>query len=198
MHLYMDMSNAVIGYTLLRQMVYGFQKFMYTYLGSSTHYNPNAIAAPVQIKEVIYGTEEPSMTEFMAPGMIQALIFFAPLALTGFSLIKERREGLLERSFVAGISSLEIVISHLVIQLLVLAVQAIFIIYTVFYIWEIPLLGSLLEAYIICYAQGVTGITFGLLISSLCPDEVSALVVGSGVVFPTWMLCGVFWPIESM
>ncbi len=50
----------------------------------------------------------------------------------------------------------------------------------------------------IVYSEGLTGITFGLLISSLCSDETSALILGSGIVFPIWLICGVFWPIESM
>lgn len=45
---------------------------------------------------------------------------------------------------------------------------------------------------------GVAGVMFGLFISSLCADEVSAAMLGMGSFFPTIMLGGIFWPIQSM
>ena len=46
--------------------------------------------------------------------------------------------------------------------------------------------------------SGVAGVMFGLFISSLCADEVSAAMLGMGSFFPTIMLGGIFWPIQSM
>ena len=39
---------------------------------------------------------------------------------------------------------------------------------------------------------------FGLFISSLCADEVSAAMIGMGLFFPTIILGGIFWPVQSM
>ena len=39
---------------------------------------------------------------------------------------------------------------------------------------------------------------FGLFISSLCADEVSAAMLGIGSLFPIIILGGIFWPVQSM
>jgi hypothetical protein len=50
----------------------------------ANNYNPLAISSPLQLKEIIYGNDVPSMSEFMAPGIFIAIIFFTPLTMTGF------------------------------------------------------------------------------------------------------------------
>ena len=59
---------------------------------------------PIVWKEPVYGEKDPSFTEFMAPGIIILIIYFLAVALTGESFISERAGGLLERSWVAGVS----------------------------------------------------------------------------------------------
>ena len=198
-HLYADMSNAVIAISIFRAVLVSFLDFMKNVLAASG-YNSNSIALPIEVKEVIYGSSgiEPSLMEWMAPGTLIALIFFAPLALTGFALIKERKEGLLERSLVAGVRAEEVIVSHFILQSIVLAIQVILLMMTTFVLWEIPYHGNLLETATIIFLQGVSGIGFGLLISSVCADEVTAMVIGSAVVFPSWCICGTFWPIDGM
>lgn len=127
-----------------------------------------------------------------------ALIFFAPFSLTALTLIDEHIYGVLERSLVAGVKPLEILSAHLFIQLCVLLIEVFLMVFTTFYIWQIPNKGTLCEVFAIVFLQGVSGITLGLLIASLVPDKIYAMIIGMGIIFPTWITCGVFWPIESM
>lgn len=127
-----------------------------------------------------------------------ALIFFAPFSLTALTLLDERIYGVFERSLVAGVKAIEILFAHLLIQLSILLFEVCFMALTIFYIWQIPNCGSLWEVLAIVFLQGVSGITFGLLIASVVNDKVYAFVVGLGIIFPSWVVCGVFWPIESM
>ena len=64
---------------------------------------------PIVWKEPVYGEKDPSFTEFMAPGIIILIIYFLAVALTGESFISERAGGLLERSWVAGVSPGQVV-----------------------------------------------------------------------------------------
>lgn len=56
----------------------------------------------LQFKDPIYGSSDPSFTDFVAPGVILTIVFFLAVALTSSALIIERMEGLLDRSWVAG------------------------------------------------------------------------------------------------
>ena len=49
----------------------------------------------------------------MAPGVILSINFLAAVALTALSFVMERKEGLLERSLVAGVTSFQFLISHI-------------------------------------------------------------------------------------
>ena len=195
--LYLDMSNQVIGFVLLRTFFLAFQSFAQDYL-SILGYNPATVTLPITIEKVIYGTINPSMTEFMAPGVIILIAYYATTALTALSLVLERKDGLLERSLVAGVNSLEFLVSHIMTQTLVLTIQEILMLITTFYIFEVPSRGPMIWVFALTFFQGVAGVMFGLFISSLCADEVSAAMLGMGSFFPTIMLGGIFWPIQSM
>ncbi|XP_027200085.2 ABC transporter G family member 20-like [Dermatophagoides pteronyssinus] len=195
--LYLDMSNQVIGFVLLRTFFLAFQSFAQDYL-SILGYNPATVTLPITIEKVIYGTVNPSMTEFMAPGVIILIAYYATTALTALSLVLERKDGLLERSLVAGVNSFEFLISHIMTQTIVLSIQEVFMLATTFYIFKVPSRGPMIWVFSLTFFQGVAGVMFGLFISSLCADEVSAAMLGMGSFFPTIMLGGIFWPIQSM
>lgn len=178
------MSNAIISISVLKSLILSYQQFAMDVL-MSKNLNPNIISSPLEIQQVVYGSSEldqfeASLTQFMAPGMIIALIFFAPLALTVFLMIKERKDGLLERTLVSGVGCFEILMSHFCIQSLVLFIQTGLMIFTTFFIWQIPMRGTLFDTFSIVYIQGMVGIFVGLLISSICHNEFSAMIVGSG------------------
>ena len=71
----------------------------------------------------------------MAPGVILSINFLAAVALTALSFVMERKEGLLERSLVAGVTSFQFLISHILTQFLVLLVQVTFLMFFTFLIF---------------------------------------------------------------
>ena len=149
------MSNQVIGFVLLRTFFLAFQSFAQDYL-SILGYNPATVTLPITIEKVIYGTVNPSMTEFMAPGVIILIAYYATTALTALSLVLERKDGLLERSLVAGVNSLEFLVSHIMTQTLVLTIQEILMLITTFYIFEVPSRGPMIWVFSLTFFQGTS------------------------------------------
>lgn len=80
-------------------------------------------ALPITFEEPVYGSNEPTFTEFMAPGVILSITYFMAVGLTALSFIIERKEGLLERSWVAGVTATEVMLAHVVAQFAVMLVQ---------------------------------------------------------------------------
>lgn len=78
-----DMSNAVIGLSLTRTVFESMEKFVMNYLAKSG-YNPSAISRPITTQEVVYGVEQPSIQDFMAPGMV--FIYLRESLYTSFKL----------------------------------------------------------------------------------------------------------------
>ena len=100
-------------------------------------------ASPLTWQDPVYGDKEPSFTEFMAPGIIIMIIYFLAVALTGEAFIMERSGGLLERSWVAGVTPGEILASHILVQFCVMIVQTAITLSFILYVFNIPCHGPI-------------------------------------------------------
>ena len=78
---------------------------------------------PLAFEEPVYGSNQPTFTEFMAPGVILSITYFMAVGLTALSFILERKEGLLDRSWVAGVTATEVMLAHVIAQFIVLIMQ---------------------------------------------------------------------------
>ena len=59
---------------------------------------PDSVTSlPIKFENPVYGSMEPTFTEFMAPGVILSITYFMAVGLTSISFIIERKEGLLDR-----------------------------------------------------------------------------------------------------
>lgn len=66
---WLDMSNQQIGIMLNRDLQLSYKDFAQDLLKSCSS-NPKLGDVPIQFKEPIYGTNDPSFTDFVAPGVI--------------------------------------------------------------------------------------------------------------------------------
>ena len=87
---------------------------------------------------------EPTFTEFMAPGVILSITYFMAVGLTSISFIIERKEGLLDRSWIAGVTSLEVMLAHVVAQFVVMVVQVGFVLVFMLLVFQVTD-GSMME-----------------------------------------------------
>lgn len=124
----------------------------------------------------------------MAPGVLLSIAFLAAVALTALAFVMERKEGLLERSLVAGVTSTEFMISHILTQLLVLTVQVALLLIFTFLVFDIPSRGPFFWVIVLTLLQGTCGMAFGLMISSLCEEENSATMLALGSFYPNLLL----------
>ena len=134
----------------------------------------------------------------MAPGLILTIVYFIAVALTAAVFINERKQGLLDRSLVAGVTTTEIMIAHLANQFSVLVGQTTLVFIFMLVVFAIPCHGSQGTAIFITLLQGMCGVSYGFLVSSLCDQETSAIHLTVGSFYPNLLLSGVLWPMEGM
>lgn len=125
-------------------------------------------------------------------------IFFAAMALTAITLVLERKDGVFERTLVAGVKTFEFIVSQISTQLLVLAVQVLLSIITMFYIIDIQNQGSITLVYLIVLIQGMCGMALGLVVSAFSENESQALALSMASFLPVSIISGIFWPVEAM
>uniref|UniRef100_A0A3Q3EUY2 ABC transporter G family member 23-like n=1 Tax=Labrus bergylta TaxID=56723 RepID=A0A3Q3EUY2_9LABR len=130
--------------------------------------------------------------------IVNVITFYLAVGLTALSFVIERKEGLLDRCWVAGVSPLETMLAHLFSQLFVISVQILLLLLFILLVFKIPNEGSLVLVIIIIVLQGITGISFGLVISAAIDDEQNANQAALGVFYPNLIISGIIWPVECI
>ena len=135
-HVYLDMTNQQVGFTLQMKLAETFQAFGSSVL-TACNIPKNVTSLPIQFETPVYGSNEPTFTEFMAPGVILSITYFMAVGLTSISFIIERKEGLLDRSWIAGVTSLEVMLAHVVAQFVVMVVQVSFVLIFMLLVFQV-------------------------------------------------------------
>ncbi|KAK0087540.1 hypothetical protein PV325_000790 [Microctonus aethiopoides] len=194
---WLDMSNQQIGLMLARNLQYSYRDFAKDLLAKCDE-NTKLADVPIQFLDPIYGSNDPSFTDFVAPGVILTIVFFLAVALTSSALIIERMEGLLDRSWVAGVSPGEILFSHVVTQFVVMCGQTALVLIFMILVFGVECNGDIGWVIILTILQGLCGMCFGFVISAICELERNAIQLALGSFYPTLLLSGVIWPVEGM
>ncbi|XP_073969896.1 ABC-type transporter snustorr isoform X3 [Rhodnius prolixus] len=194
---WLDMSNQQIGLMLNRDLQFAYRTFAQNMLTSCGN-NPKVADIPIQFQEPIYGSNDPSFTDFVAPGVILTIVFFLAVALTSSALIIERMEGLLDRSWVAGVMPHEVLFSHVITQFVVMCGQTALVLIFMISVFNVQCEGNIFLVVLLTILQGLCGMCFGFVISAVCELERNAIQLALGSFYPTLLLSGVIWPVEGM
>ncbi|XP_056637728.1 uncharacterized protein LOC130445863 [Diorhabda sublineata] len=193
---WMDMSNRQIGATLKSKLVDLYTKFQNSVF-DDCNFTAGFSDLPVKIN-FVYGDSEEPYTVFMIPGSLITIMFFMGAIMTSQIIITDRHDGVWDRSIVAGVSSLEITITHLIIQASICIIQTGELLFVVFLIYRQEYFGSIWLIYFMVYLQGVCGMAYGFWISVISTDHSMANTVLTGIFLPMMMLSGLMWPTEGM
>ncbi|TRY83807.1 hypothetical protein DNTS_035375 [Danionella cerebrum] len=158
-HVWLDLTNRQIALMLQKKLHEAFEAFIETKLGSLSY----TVAVPIKFEEPVFGSKNTDFTTFVTPGAVLSITFYLAVGLTALSFVLERKEGLLDRCWVAGVSSLETMLAHLFSQLFVISVQIVLLLIFILLVFNIPNEGSLALVISLIVLQGVTGISFGVI-----------------------------------
>ncbi|CAF4085037.1 unnamed protein product [Adineta steineri] len=196
-HLYLDMTNQQVSFVMQNVILTSTQLFLKDVL--SHHKVDPALADPPVIVEIpVYGAKGQKFLNFAAPGMMISIIFFLAIGLTALIFVVEKKEGLLERSWIAGVTTVEVMLAHIIVKFFIQFIQIILMIIFADVIFQVKIEGPVILAMALIFLQGICGMSYGLLISAMCEQEVEVMEVALGSVFPILLSSGVIWPAEGM
>lgn len=196
-NLYMDTTSQQIALTIQAKAVMAYQNFLQIFL-EPFGLNPTLFQTPIILQEPIYGQKDPQFVNFMVPGIMVTIVFSLSIGLTSLMFVLEKKDGLLDRSGIAGVTTLEIMIAHVLVKLTLLTVQIIILIGTAAFIFKVKILGPFILSALLLLLQGFCGMSYGLAISSLSDNEVQVLELAIATIFPSLLLSGIIWPVEGM
>lgn len=160
--------------------------------------DPAVLSTPLlENMKPVYGNKDPSFRDYIAPALVLAITYAMSVGLTALAFVQERKEGLLERSLVSGVLSIHIFFAHFIVEFVMMLLQTIIMLIFMFNVFGVNINGSIILVVLLTLVQGVCGMSFGMLISSICNDEQSAIMLTIGMFYPTLITSGIIWPTEG-
>lgn len=135
---------------------------------------------------------------FIVITLIGVLAMIMSLAITALAVAQEKELGTFDQIIVSPLKSSEILIGKTIPALLITLIDVTIMVIAAVFIFQIPLVGSLIVLYLclIVFILSISGI--GLFISTLCQTQQQAILGVFAFMAPTFLLSGYITPIENM
>jgi ABC-2 type transport system permease protein len=146
----------------------------------------------------VYGDENMKAIDYMAPAIISFAIMIISMMLSIVMLVRERREGTIERVLASPTTKLEIVLGYMFAFTIIAAVQSTIILGLTVVFFDLTIRGSILLAYLIIVLFAMGSLSMGIALSVLAKSELQAVQFVPMIIFPSIILGGLLIPIETM
>jgi ABC-2 type transport system permease protein len=153
----------------------------------------------VQLESRIWYNPEMKTVYFMVPGIIVLLVTIISIMLPALSIVRERGEhNTLEQLMVTPMTRTELIfgktIPYAIVGIVELTIALIF----GKLIYDIPIVGSLFEFYLMTLIFMFTTIGIGIFVSTVSQTQQQALFTGWFIMIFCILMSGFFLPIENM
>jgi ABC-2 type transport system permease protein len=157
----------------------------------------NAAPISVDADNAIYGKGAKFM-DFFVPGIMAFVVFLLTTLLTLISFVGERTSGNLERLQATPLRASEIVIGYAIAFSIIGMLQSILLLVIGVAVFNIMIVGHIALAFLVIALLAVVSLSLGILLSSLAKREAQAIQFFPLIVLPTFLLAGIFWPVEAI
>ena len=157
-----------------------------------------ASAAPISVvPDLVYG-KDARFIDFFAPGVMGLAAMMVTFMLSIISFVHERSAFTLDRLLSTPVTEGEIVAGYALAFGLVGLVQSSVIITAAMLLFDVQIAGNVLLVVLVIFLLGVGNQGLGFLLSSIAKNEFQAIQFLPLILFPSILLSGVFWPLESV
>jgi ABC-2 type transport system permease protein len=158
-------------------------------------------AIPTQIipeTKMLFNDELKGVYMFV-PGIITVLLMLVCAMMTSISIAREKELGTMEVLLVSPLKPIQIIIGKVTPYVILSFINAITILVLSYYVFGMPIRGSLVLLLLESILFIVMALSMGILISTISKDQQVALMISlAGLMLPTILLSGFIFPIENM
>ncbi|MBN2414556.1 ABC transporter permease [bacterium] len=177
--------------------------YIHTYLGTITasfnRRHSGGMRLPFRFEPRLLYNPDLKSSFFFVPGLVAVIIMLFSALLSSIAIVREKEMGTLEQILVSPLTPMQLVIGKLVPYLLLSLADSILVLIVAHVCFTVPMHGSgiLLLATLIIYV--VSGLSFGLLISTVTRSQQIAMMATMVItVLPSFLLSGFIFPVRSM
>ena len=194
---HIDWTNQLIALQIERHLFEAVLKFGEE-VAKELKTNSDLIKIPLSFEEPVHAVRTESYRNFILPSTLIILFYFRVTMISSHLILEEQKDGMIERSFVAGITALDFLVSHVLTQVCVVLSQLLFMIMILVIVLSEPFTITLILMIALLVSQGLCALAFGSMVAILCEDLLYATMMNMSTFFIGLMIGGVFWPIENI
>jgi ABC-2 type transport system permease protein len=133
------------------------------------------------------------------PGVIAIILLLISAMMTSLTIAKEKETGTMDLLLVSPLNPLVIILGKVTPYVLLSLINAVIILLMGYFIFEVPIEGSLFLLLGLCLLYVLTALSLGILISTKAATQQAAMM-GSifSLLMPSMLLSGFIFPIDSM
>ena len=172
------------------QMIQRFQQ-----IKSGNHGMPYQVQVETRM---IYNPELRSAYNFV-PGVVALILMLISAMMTSLTIAKEKELGTMDLLMVSPLPPLLIIIGKVVPYTLLSFLNAVLVLVLGYYVFQVPIVGSLPLLLSICLLYLAVSLALGVLISTKAETQQAAMMASLfTLMMPTMLLSGFIFPITSM
>ncbi|NJE61571.1 ABC transporter permease [Thermococcus sp. 21S7] len=161
-------------------------------------FEENGLKFPVRVSyTAVYGRGAKFMDTFL-PGVVSLAVFLISTVLSILSFIGERNLGTLDRALASPLREEEVVLGYSIASGVIGTLQAAIMLAIAVFGFSVSVEGSLILAFLLVSLLAIVGVNLGILLSNLARSEAQAVQFVPMIVVPTFLLSGIFWPVEAI
>lgn len=167
---------------------------------SSTGTTPLDVDLPPAVDARVNMLFNPQMrtATFMIPGLIAVILQIVTVALTSFSLVREREQGTLEQLMVSPVGRLGLMLGKLAPYAVLAFVEMIAVVFLGWLVFDVQVAGSLPLLLLLSIPFIVAALSIGLLISTIAQNQGQALQMTMLIMLPSILMSGFMFPRDTM
>jgi ABC-2 type transport system permease protein len=166
-------------------------------LGDTLRQPPVKSRAPVFEVRAHYNPERRSAVQIV-PGLIGVILTLTMSLFTAVAIVRERENGTLEFLINTPVRRSELMIGKIIPYIVIGLVQVSIVLGLGYFLFRVPIRGSLLDLYLAAAFFIAATLTLGLLISTVAKSQFQSMQMTMFFFLPSILLSGFMFPFEGM
>jgi ABC-2 type transport system permease protein len=161
--------------------------------------NTSQNAYQVQTQTQLYYNPELKSVFTFVPGVMTVILMLVSAMMTSISITREKELGTMEVLLVSPLKPFQVIIGKVFPYIFLSVINATIIVLLGYFVFEMPIEGSLFLLAIESILFIVCALALGILISTLSDTQQTAMMISLfGLMLPVILLSGFIFPISSM
>jgi len=152
---------------------------------------------PIMELRTYYNPERRSPVNTV-PGLIGVILTMTMIMFTAVAIVRERERGNLEMLITTPVKTSELMLAKITPYVFIGLLQVSLVLILGRFLFQVPMVGSLLDTYIITLVFIIANLALGLVISTMVSTQFQAMQLSFFVLLPSILLSGFMFPFAGM